>query len=512
MSKVFVSYKHVSPDQELADHLARHLEGRGASVFLDTRMPAGTEWAQEIERRIREADFFLVLLSGESIRSDMVRREVEIAYQVTRTPGRTLMIIPIRIGFTGELPYDLGAYLNRLQFILWSAGETFEAVRDGVTAALEQRAHVPAAGDGGAHHTSEAGLRKLTEITETIGAPLPSADHRIESETGSVRPGSPFYIERKADAQLRRQVSAAGTTTIVKGARQMGKSSLLARAYAASRHKGQNSFYLDFQLAGRDKMETLENLALYLAHRFARELRTRVRPEATWDNFLGAMENLTNFLEEAVLSEAQTAVLVLLDEVDSLFNFPYYEQFFAAVRVWHNRRAVREEWNRLNLVIAHSTEPYLWIKNLNQSPFNVGYQIKLDDFSPQQVSELNERYGGVLREGGDLEKLMELLGGHPYLTRQALFTLASGALDVDGLLKAAADDDGPFGDHLRRYVLMLQGSPEMLKVLADALRRRECESEADFLRLRGAGLVKGETRHSLQIRCRLYEEYFRKHL
>lgn len=45
----------------------------------DRRMLPGTEWAAEIERELRAAQFFVVLLSAESIRSDMVRQEVKLA-------------------------------------------------------------------------------------------------------------------------------------------------------------------------------------------------------------------------------------------------------------------------------------------------------------------------------------------------------------------------------------------------------------------------------------------------
>ena len=82
---------------------------------------------------------------------------------------------------------------------------------------------------------------------------------------------------------------------------------------------------------------------------------------------------------------------------------------------------------RLNLIVAHSTEPHLWIQDINQSPFNVGFPIRLDDFDKAHVTELNERHGGKLKTEDDLKELMELLGGQPYLIRQALYALATNA-------------------------------------------------------------------------------------
>lgn len=54
MSKVFVSYRHVSPDQDLAHFLVHSLEERGHEVFVDRRIPMGTRWYNEIERQLRK--------------------------------------------------------------------------------------------------------------------------------------------------------------------------------------------------------------------------------------------------------------------------------------------------------------------------------------------------------------------------------------------------------------------------------------------------------------------------
>lgn len=81
---VFISYRHVAPDQDLAHFIEQALKERGQRVFVDTQMLVGTRWVDEIERQLRTADFFVVLLSSESIRSEMVRWEVKLAHQLAR--------------------------------------------------------------------------------------------------------------------------------------------------------------------------------------------------------------------------------------------------------------------------------------------------------------------------------------------------------------------------------------------------------------------------------------------
>ena len=83
---------------------------------------------------------------------------------------------------------------------------------------------------------------------------------------------------------------------------------------------------------------------------------------------------------------------------------------------------------------------------------------------------------------------------------------------ISQLKEAATEDIGPFTDHLRRFVWLLQEEKELKDALRQVLRCGTCDDEIHFIRLRSAGLVKGKTRQAVQMRCRLYSDYFRKHL
>lgn len=149
--------------------------------------------------------------------------------------------------------------------------------------------------------------------------------------------------------------SPRGITATVRGARQMGNSSLLARAHAAALGQGQAVAYIDFQLIDRDKLCDLDSLLRYLAARLARALKTAQGPEDYWDPMFGPKDSLTEFVEEAVLEPATDQVSLLFDEADRVFEqSAYRDDFFATLRAWTNRRATHPQWAKLNLVIAHS--------------------------------------------------------------------------------------------------------------------------------------------------------------
>lgn len=515
LSKVFVSYRHVSPDQELAQRLVRGLEDRGHRVYWDQQIEVGQRWAEFIEARIRGSEAFVVLLSAESIRSDMIREEVKLAHQLAGEDGAGRLLVPVRVGFRDELPYDLGSYLNALQHVSWSRGESMNGVLRTVLSAVDRRASRSRGAGEDELPASPAAVIGLFEATEGRGAPLPATDPRLcgslPYETGTLQLDSPFYVERPADRILRELMAEEGVTVAIRGPRQVGKSSLLARAHAACREGGHRIVYLNFQLIPDAHLASAETLFRYLARKLARELGTERGPMDYWDEFLGAQDSVTDFLEGEVLGRGP--VSLFLDEVDRVFDFgDYSNAFFATLRAWHERRAVNSAWCSLGLFLAHSTDPNLWIENPYQSPFNVGLRLRLEDFTLGEVQELAGRHGERWRGEDTVHRIGQLVGGHPYLVRLCLYCLTSDRASLDELERAALDDHGPFGDHLRHFMWHLQRSERLTDVLRRILREGRCEDEDAFQRLRSAGLIRGTTREDVAVRCRLYETYLERHL
>ena len=505
LGQIFISYKHSPQDQNIVSYLAGFLRGRGHDVFLDVQMYIGTDWVAEIDRQLRASEFLIVLLSKESILSDMVRQEVKLAYELQQKhPDKRPKILPIRVDFEGALPYDLGAYLDRKQYTVWRNNNDFQRLSEQIVAAIDNDIPLPQRGSSRGK-SSNATIMELANVTEQTGAPLPKADSRLV-DSGTIRLDSRFYIRREADDELENQINQRGTTTIVKGMRQMGKSSLLARAWAEAKQH-QNAIYLDMQLIEKTHYETLETLMNHIVDQFRRTLKIATRVNS-WDKRGG----ITAFIEEMLSISDDTRVLVLFDEVDRVFKFPYRGDFFSILRAWHNKRAIEDRWLNINLVIAHSNEPRLWIDNLNTSPFNVGDSITLADFSCKQVVELNRRHGEILDPETEVKKLMKLVGGQPYLVRQAMYVMGKNKWQMAQLKAEALKEDGPFSDHLRRYLWYLHKHRDLKGALRKILNFGRCDNEDDFQRLRALGLLEGENRMSVQLRCDLYKKYLQKHL
>ncbi len=517
-ARLFISYKrHVDPDQPLANYLYEFLIQQGHSVFIDRTLRTGDDWLGEIDRQIQNSDFLIVLLSPDSAYSEMVQAEVRRAFEYRRLQGhpRTL---PVRVAHEGLLPYSIDAFLEPLHYAVWQTPADNERIAQEILVAIA--GHLPFATSppplgqvfSGGLLSEDGGL---LIGTEGLHPPLPEFDPRfleaLDAPGGVVRPRDKLYIERHADALLRREALKAGSTTTIRASRQTGKSSLLVRGINHARENGARIVNLDLQRLDADRLASPDLFLRDLAELLVRKLRLDpTQVEHFWQGSLGPQDKLTYLMEDYILPESDTPIVLALDEVDRLLQTSFHNDFFALLRAWHNSRALDEQWDRLNIVMVISTEPYLLIDDVNQSPFNVGLRIYLEDFDPAQVRDLNQRHGSPVSEA-DFVPLFELLGGQPYLTRKALYTIMTERMPWPQLNQVAVQEHGPFGDHLRRQQWLLRNEPALRQALKEIIEQNRCANEAAISRLLHAGLIKGSGDH-YACRCDLYRRYFKDKL
>jgi hypothetical protein len=342
-------------------------------------------------------------------------------------------------------------------------------------------------------------------------APLPEFDPRflddLEAPGGALRPNDRFYIERAGDHRLQRELLRRGSTVTVMGSRQVGKSSLLVRGLSQARQQIR-LVHCDLQALDRSLFQSAEAFLKSLAQLIARKTQLpRDITDQLWRETLGPQDNLTKLMEEAVLPASSTPLVLALDEADRLLETSFATDFFALLRSWHNTRALDDLWSVFNLVMVISTEPYLLISDPTQSPFNVGLKLVVDDFTSEQVKDLNQRHGEPV-SAAQFPRFMELLNGHPYLTRKALYTLVAEKMSWEALLASAASENGPFSDHLRHQLWLLRDEQPLQESLKQIIRSHRCSDAGALFRLQRAGLVKtsGEV---CTCRCELYALYFK---
>jgi hypothetical protein len=498
-ARYFVSYSRRSPEDEgLADALRAGLESAGHEVFIDRGMRIGTDWVAEIERRIDWCDFLVVLLSERSIHSEMVLGEVRMAHRKRRQDGRP-HILPLRVRYDGPLDYELDSYLARVQYARWGgAADTSHVVAEIVAVAapeqLREVAEAPAA-------------FRSPLIANHLGRPQPSEDLRplFPPPGGTIRPNDEFYVRRRADDLVEHAAKRSGETVTIKAPRQFGKSSMLIRYLARCKEAGKRFALVDFQSFTDAQLDDYTTLLTQLTRLLVRGLRLELAeiPE------IRTQAELTIFIEDRVIPQVNAPLTLAFDEVDRVLGRPYQSDFFSMLRLWHNSRAEPlSPWESVDVALIIATEPYLLIDSRDRSPFNVAIPIEPQPFERVSLDVLNDRYGSILSPS-DRNSLHDLLAGHPFLTRLAFYRLSTGqSPSFEALDESAAEPDGPFGDHLRAMLVLLQQQPGLLASMRQVIAQGSVSSDEIYYRLHGAGLAR---RHGRRVNPSnlLYARFFK---
>jgi DNA-binding winged helix-turn-helix (wHTH) protein len=344
--------------------------------------------------------------------------------------------------------------------------------------------------------------------------PLDSARLTLEPAGGALALDSSFYIERAVDDELHCAIARHDSIVLIKGARQVGKTSLLARGLERAREAGTRVAVTDCQSLEGAVLSSAETFYRFLAESIREQLGLPRAADRSWSPLLGPGLNFERFLARDVLKEDSPAIVWALDEVDRLLGREFAADVFALLRSWHNKRALDPggRWRRLTLVVAYATEAHLFIPDLNQSPFNVGTRLALEDFSLDQVGELNRRYGSPLRDEHELARYRTLVGGHPYLAHRGLYEMATRRIGIASLEAEADREEGSFGDHLHRLLVALRHDAGLVETIRSINQGRGCPEVDSFYRLRAAGVLSGDIAAEARLRCGLYARYLAKQL
>jgi hypothetical protein len=332
----------------------------------------------------------------------------------------------------------------------------------------------------------------------------------FEIPEGTMDPESNFYIERPEDKILANLLKGKGYTVTIKGPRQVGKSSLLYRAIKNEEDSEKRIAFLDFQL--------LDSYSLIDANVFYKRFCSWLSDEISiadkvndyWTQDLGPAMCCSRYISKYILPNTPKGLVIAIDETEHIFGSPFRSGFFGMLRSWHNKRREGTLWKHLSLILVTSTEPNVFITELNQSPFNVGRPILISDFTIEHINQLNEKYGSPITPD-QKETLFHLLSGQPYLTHLSINLIASGATTFHHLFESAYSENGVFINHLQKHLINLQAQQELVTAFKQIINTGTCPDEISFIRLFSAGLAIRK-KDRLAPRCELYSRFFKERL
>lgn len=331
---------------------------------------------------------------------------------------------------------------------------------------------------------------------------------------GSLVPlNSGFYVDRPPlEERCYSEIKKPGALIRIKAPARLGKTSLMLRIISYAREQNYRTVTLSFQLASASVFTNLDRFLQWFCASVGKNLGLPLRVCDYWDEIFGSNYNCTDYFENYILSAHHSPLLLALDEVDRVFQYPEIaSEFFGMLRAWYEKAKYGDSssgsFEKFRLVAVHSTEVYIPL-NVNQSPFNVGMSVELPEWTSNQVQDLALRHGIELSHS-QVSQLIGMIGGNPYLVQLALYHIRQGDVTFERLLETAHTEVGIYKQHLQRQRQHLQQAVELstaFETVVTAAGPVELEPLQAY-KLQSMGLIRLNGNQATPS-CNLYRQYF----
>jgi len=339
-------------------------------------------------------------------------------------------------------------------------------------------------------------------------------NRHIKFPSGVISLESNLYINRPPiEEQAYSEISEPGSIIRIRAPQKMGKSSLMVRILHYSSCLGYHTVNIDFRQAEKDIFSSVDKFLRWFCANVTKQLSIECIVDNYWDEIFGSKISCTTYFQDYLLWQIHSPVVLALNEVNRLFNYPEIaEDFLPLLRSWYEKAKQEEIWQKLRMIVVYSTEVYIPLK-INQSPFNIGLPLRLPPFTLEQVQDLAQRHRLSWLKDIHIKQLLEIVGGHPYLIRLALYYLHQGGLPFKQLLEEAPTEAGIYKDHLRELLTMLE-EEEKLKQAFQKVVTTKGGVDIDPIiayKLDSMGLIT-INKDIVTPSCELYKLYFQKQL
>lgn len=343
----------------------------------------------------------------------------------------------------------------------------------------------------------------------------------LEFPEGEVPLDSYFYLSlpsksegyESLESECYESIQKAGALIRINAPKLMGKTSLMSRILdRVQKNLEARTVTINLDEVDTKILARSQQFLRWFCLAVGKQLGLEEPSGNFWPDFAGNRLNCIQYFERYVLSQINCPLILALDEVDRIFPFESAHDFFPVLRYFHERAKTSPVFQKSRIIMVHSTEAYIKLKTTESPFYNVGTPIELRDWNREEIKRLVYRHGlGSIEP--DIDPIMKMIGGHPYLIRLALYHLAvDPSRNVIKLLQKAPTEDGIYKNHLRRLLRILRNDSDLKNAYKTVISTPnpiewvELDPIQTFL-LDSLGLV---TKKNNRVKSRylLYSQYF----
>jgi len=337
----------------------------------------------------------------------------------------------------------------------------------------------------------------------------------LDNPRGIIDINSPFYLERPPIEQICYQTIIQPRAFIrIKAPWQMGKSSLMIRILHYASQKSHRTMTLNLQEVESKIFMNYDKFLYWFCYKITEKLNLHEKLENElekyWNknNFLGLNGICTRYIQKLIY-EIDEPLVIAIDELDLIYqNLILAKDFLSLLRAWNHLTNIS---GKLKFIIVHCQDINLLGDN-NSSPFNIGTTIELTEFNQEQIIDLTTRYNLNLSDK-EVKKIINIIGGHPYLVKKAFYELKQQKLTFKIFLQKLLKGEF-FSDHLYCLLSFLENNidlKENMKIIVNSTLPISLNSINTSLKLKSLGLIKING-NCCEPFCNLYRQFFQIHL
>jgi len=137
MARIFISYRHVEPDETVARFLSRYLSDLDHDVFFDRdALKAGVFWDATIQAGVESSEWFIPLVSLAYLNSRYILdTELAAAVKLLKA-GKLARILQVNLAYDGDPPPAFADVLKQIQFFKWKGPADTPALAEHLAAII----------------------------------------------------------------------------------------------------------------------------------------------------------------------------------------------------------------------------------------------------------------------------------------------------------------------------------------------------------------------------------------